>query len=579
MNPRHGRRRPARRILAVATAAAAFALSACSGGSFGNTTETPTNDGVMTIALDDPTLTQFAKNWNYWAVGGKGVAPGMSLVYETLLGVDKSQPGKLVPALAESYEMKNGGKKLVYHLRQGVTWSDGTEFTSKDVKWTYDRAIGDACTDKEKGEDGEVEYKCWVATKVKTPDDYTAVINFNEPDRQQVLNFALWYPIFPEHIWSEKDVEKDQNLDPVGTGPFTVKDFKPEIVKYQLRDDYWGGNSKGVKEVDIIPGVSVGGRQAQLSRGEIDWTTGTAAGVMTDFVEPDPENNHYRFYPNGGAYGVIFNHTTKPFDNLDVRRALRAALDPTQARDAAAVGYTIPTPGGVDPELYASMLTPELAKPQAQDADLAKQALADSGFTVNAAGNLEKGGKEYPITLYINVSNNQDMQAGPIFASQWKEVLGLNVKIQTPAETVYNKKAARGQYPLFFGSVSGGSSLYFAYQGYSSGNTLAIGEDSPSVNYGRWKNDKVSDAAYGMQDVDPGDVAGNKPLATTIAEQAAAEAPFIATEGTGYQVMWTSRKWDGMPEVGAEYVPSLDNYQDATKTIMNMTPSAPKGAK
>lgn len=557
----------------AAVAAAALALSACSGGSFGN--KAAENDGVMTIALNT-TDTQFAKNWNFWAVGGKGVAPGMTLMYETLLGLDKSNPGKLTPALAESYEMTDGGKKLVYHLRKGVKWSDGTEFTSKDVKWTYDRAIGDACTDKEKNEKGELDFKCWVATLVQTPDAHTAIIQFNEPDRQQVLNFASWYPIFPEHIWSKKDVEKDQNLEPVGTGPFTVKDFKPEIVKYQIRDDYWGGKGKGVKEVRIIPGASVGARQAQLKRGEIDWTTGAAAGVLTDFVEPDPDNNHYRFYPNGGGYGVIFNHTVEPFDELNVRKALRDSLDPTKARDAAAVGYTIPTLAGLDPTMYAGVL-PSVSRPQQQDNDAAAASLAASGYTVNADGNLEKGGKEFPITLYINVSNDQDMQAGPIFVSQWKEVLGLNVKIQTPAETVFNKSAAQGRYPMFFGTVAGGTSMYFAYQGYSVQNTVAIGEDSPSVNYGRWKNAAVSDAAYGLQGVDPGDYEGTKPLATTISDEMISNAPFIATEGTGYQVMWTSRKWDGMPEVGkATYVPSLDNYQDPIQTILNLAPSTPK---
>lgn len=566
--------------LAAVAAVAAIALGACSGGSFGNQPNEATNDGIMTIALNtNPGVgesNQFVKNWNFWAVGGKGVAPGMSLLYETLLGLDKAQPGKLTPALAESYEMKDGGKQLVYHLRKGVKWSDGVEFTAKDVKWTYDRAIGDACTDRVKGEDGEWDYKCWVASKVKTPDPYTAVVQFNEPDRQQVLNFAAWYPIFPEHVWSKKNVDKDQNLEPVGTGPFRVKDFKPEIIKYELRDDYWGGTSKGVKEVHLIPGASVGARQAQLSRGEIDWTVGSAAGVLTDFVQPDPANNHYRFYPNGGGYGVIFNHTVAPFDDVNVRKALRDAIDPTKARDAAAVGYTIPTPAGLDPTMYAPVLNPETSQPQQQNLEAAKASLAASGYTVNASGNLEKGGKEYPITLYVNVSNDQDMQAGPIFVSQWKEGLGLSVKIQTPAETVFNKAASKGEYPLFFGTVAGGTSLYFAYQGYSVQNTVAIGAESPSVNYGRWKNAKVSDAAYGLQDVDPGDFDATSPLAATIAEQAGAEAPFIATEGTGYQVMWSSRKWDGMPETGQAFVPSLDNYQDPIQTILAMTPSAPK---
>jgi peptide/nickel transport system substrate-binding protein len=570
-----------RRAIALASAAliAAMASTACSGGSFG-AKKTTENDGIVTIALattDATKDTQFAKNWNFWATGGKGVTPGMTLMYETLLALDKAHPGKLLPALATSYEMADGGKKLVYHLREGVKWSDGTDFTSKDVKWTYDRAIGDACTDKVKGDDGKLGFKCWVATKVQTPDAHTAVIQFNEPDRQQVLNFALWYPIFPEHIWSKKNPDTDQNLDPVGTGPFKVKEFRPEVVKYELRDDYWGGKSKGVKEVDIIPGASVGARQAQLNRGEIDFTTGAAAGVLNDFVKPDPANNHYRFYPNGGANGVMFNHTVAPFNDVAVRQAMRAAIDPTTARDAAAVGYTIPTPAGLDPSLYADVLTPETSKPQAQDAAAAKKYLADAGWTIDAGGNLTKAGKSYPLTLFVNVSNNQDMQAGPIFVSQWKQVLGLNVKIETPADTVYNKSANQGRYPLFFGNVTGGSSLYFAYQGYSSGNTKPVGQDSPSVNFGRWQNKPVSDAAYGLQDVDPGDTDGTKPLASTIAAQAAKDAPFIATEGIGTQVMWSSRKWDGMPEVGkTAYVPGLDNYQDAIQTILNLSPSQPK---
>src|SRR5437764_7079610 len=64
------------------------------------------------------------------------------LVYEPLLRYDPQ--GNLLPWLAESFSMSPDGKLWTFNLRKGVKWSNGDEFTSDDVKYTFERYISDA---------------------------------------------------------------------------------------------------------------------------------------------------------------------------------------------------------------------------------------------------------------------------------------------------------------------------------------------------------------------------------------------------------------------------------------------------
>ena len=87
-------------------------------------------------------------------------------VLERLVEYDMAHD-KIVPALAESWEIKDGGKTIIFHLKKGIKFSDGTEFNAYAVKFTMDRLIAKGHSLAPEG--------CDVI------DNYTVAIHFKKP--------------------------------------------------------------------------------------------------------------------------------------------------------------------------------------------------------------------------------------------------------------------------------------------------------------------------------------------------------------------------------------------------------------
>lgn len=551
-----------RRALGVAmlAAAALLATAACSGGGSQAADSGKKSDGSLTVAAGGPT---YPKNFNWYGANTNGTAPGLNLLYESPFELDYTKPGQLIPKLAMSYDMEDGGETMVFHLRKGVKWSDGVEMTAEDFAYTYGFVNGDACADEE---------KCWASKPPEVVDKYTVKLFFHGAQYQQMASYAQYYPIYPAHIWKNRDRKTDTNEKPVGTGPFTLKSYSNQQVVYTLRDDYWGARSKGVNQVKFVPMGPIGGVQAQLNRGEIDLAEGAAAGVEKDFVSLNPELNHFTVYPSGGSQIITFNTLVAPFDDVAVRKAMRSALDLQVAADLSGVGFTVPSVVGLDTQVYKDTLLPDYAKAQAPDVEGAKKLLADAGWTITD-GNLSKDGKTYPLELKVDNGNPTWMQLGQVYTDQWQKNLGLKVAWAPAPTQVFNKSASKGEYALFgSGGVSSGN-YYQGYAQFSEYNWKPVGEE-PSGNYGRWKSKEMDEAVSAMSDFRPDDTGKLKPLLEQIQKSVAEDAPFIPVMTNTAPIMWSSRKWTGYPEPGrAASIPSVAGLNNTITTILNLTPS------
>lgn len=136
---------------------------------------------------------------------------------------DVNDKGELVPILAaEIPSVENGGvskdaKTVTWKLKQGVKWSDGQPFTSKDVKFTYEYVINEATT-------ATTISNYTVIESIETPDDYTVVIHFKNPNPAWMNVFVGPYGmILPEHVLRDYVGEKARNapfnLNPSARGP------------------------------------------------------------------------------------------------------------------------------------------------------------------------------------------------------------------------------------------------------------------------------------------------------------------------------------------------------------------------
>ena len=556
---------------AVGISAVGALAAACSGSGSGGSDAGGDGGGVFVIGTAVTATNQFAKNFNRY--GGGDTAPGLDLVYEPLFRLSSKDGGQLIPMLAESADHSEDGKEVTYHLRKDVTWSDGEPFTAKDVLFTLGSIYGDP--NPEPAEDEFV----WLSAPIETPDDHTVIVKYNDDQRQQEVNLALYYPIVPAHVYQDGDkLEFPQDImdDPIGTGPAKLKSFDTQLVTYSMRDDYWGGASQ-VGEVQFVPSGQAGNIETQVTQGNVDFAEGGAPGVVKGFATA-ADTNHYTFIPDGSAQGIAFMtaRPESPMADVNVRKAFRLAIDYEAVKEASGIGYTLPNWAGVDPVINESLETDEMKKTAALDAAGAKAALEQSAWSVNANGNLEKDGKEHPLSLQIQNDNATFMVTMPIVVANIKENLGIEVTFDPKPKDVMDTILSAGTFDLVGTGLGYPGSPWSNYTMYGQ-KILPITEETNNGNWGRWDwgeearskmnilvstlntpetQDKIAEGVQGVQQA--------------FLEQ----APHAPVQGSGTGVMYSTKNWTGIPDpADVDYFPRVGGMGNLTNLLMAIKPA------
>jgi len=256
-----------------------------------------------------------------------GTHTASELMFNGLVDLDVN--GEPVPELAESWDVEEDGALYRFHLRDGVTWHDGTPFTSADVKYTFDEVLLEYHSRTQASVGASLQ-------SIETPDDLTVEFRFEQPYAPllQQLNVTE-APIIPRHIYEGTDpLQNPANISPVGTGPFRFVSYTPDSeVVLERNDEYFEEGLPYLDEVvmRVIPEAS--SQVIAFEAGEVDWLFGVpgpdlerlAADETVEFLET-PVN------PGGSncIMTVSFNLDRPMFADPAVRRALASALDREQ---------------------------------------------------------------------------------------------------------------------------------------------------------------------------------------------------------------------------------------------------------
>lgn len=566
----------------TAATAAAGTLAACGGGNSKEDAKDATkkggagpkssegtiaNDGIVTIGATVGTSNVFPENFNVF--GGGDSAPGNSLFWETLFRISAKDGSKLVPNLAKEVKYTEGGKVATYKLRDDVTWNDGEKFTSKDVAYTYGFIFEEPGTTPD--EEGNLP---WLAKAIETPDEHTVIITYNEPQYTEDLPLSLYFPIYPEHIYKDKDRPNYQDKNPVGTGPGRLKKFAGQQIQIEMREDYWGAKSPDVKEIHIVPAGTAGNIESQITQGKVDWSEGGAPGVVKNFVGMD-EHNGYYYFPDGSTRGIIMATHKLPCSDVAVRKALRDSVDMGIVSEAAGTAYTVPSVTGLETVIYETMLKDEFKQPMKMNVEAAKKALADGGWTVNKNGNLEKDGKEYPLKLHIQNDNPVEMTTMPIVVDQWAKNLGLKVAFTPLPADVYGPAQAKGDYDLCLWTTNAAGGAFQAFTMYMHTKIYDIGDEKADGNYGRWKMpDAANEAIMAITKTEPNKVEEIAKHCQTLQQAVADDAPYIPVQAWGMGGMFTTKKWSGLSAPkDIDYFPRIGVYNNMIQTLKDFKPT------
>ena len=276
---------------------------------------------------------------------------------------------EFTPGLATAWEFTDE-TTLVFNLREGVTFHDGTPFNAEAVAYNVDRVQNHPNT-KVPADLASVE-------SVEVIDDLTVQLNLNRPDSGVVGILSDRAGMMVSPTAAEAADEKQLNNNPVGTGPFMLSEYSEGDRLLVVRnDDYW---QEGLPYLDGIEWLFSGGEQAAvngLRAGDVD-----VALTIRDFsqVAALETESGIRLIQSPSLHtdGCYINDEQPPWDDVRVRKAWSQAIDRDTLADVFTFGLAEPAYLPVPPQHWSS--APSLIGVNGYDVDEAKSLLSEAGL-------------------------------------------------------------------------------------------------------------------------------------------------------------------------------------------------------
>jgi ABC-type transport system substrate-binding protein len=192
----------------------------------------------------------------------------MDNIFECLVGF---KPGtiEVQPWLATSWDISSDGKEIVFHLRKGVKFHDGTDFNADAVVFSFERQYNPEHPYHQYGKWPQWGSQFGTIEKVVKIDDYTVKLVLKRKNAAIITSLAMMYAISIVSPTNAEKYKEDAFKHPCGTGPFKFVEWvKDDHVTLEANDNYWGGRPKLDRLIfKVIPEPSA--RLLALELGEI----------------------------------------------------------------------------------------------------------------------------------------------------------------------------------------------------------------------------------------------------------------------------------------------------------------------
>ncbi len=276
---------------------------------------------------------------------------------------------EFTPGLATSWEFTDD-TTLVFNLREGVTFHDGTPFNAEAVAYNVDRVQNHPNT-KVPADLASVE-------SVDVIDDLTVQLNLNRPDSGVVGILSDRAGMMVSPTAAEAADDKQLNNTPVGTGPFKLSEYSEgDRLLIERNEDYW---QEGLPYLDGIEWLFSGGEQAAINglrAGDVDVALTIRDFSQVSALENESGINLIRS-PSLHTDGCYINDEEPPWDDVRVRQAWSHAMDRETLADVFTFGLAEPAYLPVPPQHWSS--APSLDGTNGYDVERAKELLAEAGL-------------------------------------------------------------------------------------------------------------------------------------------------------------------------------------------------------
>ena len=375
------------------------------------------------------------------------VAAG-NTIYDRLVNFER-EGTKVVPSLAERWEIKNGGKTYLFHLRKGVRFHSNfgftptREFNADDVIYSFER-MRDPKHPFHKVGGGNYEYFASMGldkqiTAITKENDYLVRFELSEPSAPFIANLGIHFASitskeYAESLLAKKTPEK-LDLEPIGTGPFIFQRYQKDTqIRFTANKEYWQGKPSIDRLVFVIS-TDASVRTQKLKAGECDVVIHPQPSDIA-LLEKDPKIRVLH-RPGLNVGYLAMNTVRKPLDNRLVRQAIHHALNRESYVEAVYLGRAAVAKNPIPPTMWSYNqkikdygYSPEKAKA------LLKQAGLENGFdteiwTLPVSRPYNPGGKKMGELMQADLAK-----------------VGIRAKLVTYDWPTYLKKSSAGEHVM-----------------------------------------------------------------------------------------------------------------------------------
>ena len=382
--------------------------------------------------------------------------------------------GKLVPDLAESYEVSDDGLTYTFTMKDGLKWSDGEELNAEDVVYSWNRLVT-----PETGAD-----YFYLADGIARKEDKTLDIEASEDGKTFTVNlsapcvyfldlcaFPAFYPVPQQSVEAAEGADTNPGAwcteaGFVTSGPMTCKEWKHnESMTYEKNPNYHNADAVSLEKVQFMLSADDTAVWNAYEDGSLQFSD----TIPTDMMETAKEREDFHKIPTLGTYYAGFNVNSELFKGktvqqaADMRKAINLLIDRQYIVDTIAqadqeiANTFIPTSmadgnGGefrTNDDAYTYPV--EEAKGyfdpsfEAYDANLeeARKLLEGAGYKFDEDGTLSD---ETPISMtYLTNDSEGNVKIGESI-QQDLDVIGIKVQVETREWSVFLDERKQGKF-------------------------------------------------------------------------------------------------------------------------------------
>jgi peptide/nickel transport system substrate-binding protein len=354
----------------------------------------------------------FARFFETQNLDPAGVADNGSIfvrvqIFNTLVEADPDTLPNVGPGVADEWSSSADGLTWTFHIRDNARFSNGEPVTAEDVQFSLERFADPTISVNIPSLGVGVE-------SVDIIDDQTVQVNLDRPVGAFLENIS----VFPASIINKAAVlaEGDDHwMNPLGTGPFKVKEWVPgSHITLERNEYYWEEGKPYLDEIRFDYIADDNARILRIQGGDADIVEGVPWTQIPDLQASEGFSVHVDDIVR--YEGVFLNHTIPPLGEVGVRQALNYATNKAAINEAVYGGVGEIANSMIPKALYHSDY--DTLPAYFYDLERAKELMA--------ASSMPDG---FDLAYIYPSGSTAHEQLGTILQAQWAEI-GVNLSIE-----------------------------------------------------------------------------------------------------------------------------------------------------